>query len=61
MNKNNLDLFSTKSYFYNLPEEKIAQSPAEPRDSARLLVYHKDNGNIENSTTYIINYCMSRL
>ena len=25
---------------YELPEERIAQRPAEPRDSARLLVHH---------------------
>lgn len=48
MNKNNLDLMSTKSYFYNLPEEQIAQTPVEPRDSSRLLVYHKDTGEIEH-------------
>ena len=48
MNKNNLDLMSTKSYFYNLPEEQIAQTPVEPRDSSRLLVYHKDSGKIEH-------------
>ena len=48
MNNNNVDLLSTKSYFYNLPEELIAQTPAEPRDSARLLVCHKDSENIEH-------------
>ena len=48
MNKNNLDLLNTKSYFYNLPESQIAQTPAEPRDSSRLLVYHKDTGDIEH-------------
>lgn len=48
MNKNNKDLLSTKSYFYNLPEELIAQVPAEPRDSARLLVCHKDTGDFEH-------------
>ncbi len=48
MNKNNLDIFDTKTYFYNLPEEQIAQTPVEPRDASRLLVYHKDNGNIEH-------------
>jgi S-adenosylmethionine:tRNA ribosyltransferase-isomerase len=26
---------------YNLPEERIAQSPAQPRDSSRLLVYNR--------------------
>lgn len=60
MNKNNLDLLSTKSYFYNLPEEQIAQLPAEPRDSARLLVYHKDSGDIEHKTfANVIDYLKS--
>lgn len=35
-------------YYYNLPEELIAQTPAEPRDSSRLLVYHRENGEIEH-------------
>ncbi len=30
-----------KSYDYRLPEELIAQQPASPRDSARLLVYRQ--------------------
>ena len=33
---------------YNLPEELIAQTPAEPRDSSRLLVYHKNEDKIEH-------------
>ena len=57
MNKNNLDLLSTKSYFYDLPEELIAQTPAEPRDSSRLLVCHKDTHEIEHKTfSDIIDY-----
>ena len=48
MNKGNVDLLNTKSYFYDLPEELIAQTPAEPRDSSRLLVYHKSSGAIEH-------------
>jgi len=31
----------TSDFFYNLPEELIAQTPVEPRDSARLLVYNR--------------------
>ena len=35
----------------------IAQHPAEPRDSARLLVYHKNSGKIEDKHFYdIIDY-----
>lgn len=48
MNKNNLDIKSTKTYYYDLPQELIAQTPAEPRDSSRLLVYHKHNNQIEH-------------
>lgn len=48
MNKNNKDLLNTKSYYYDLPEELVAQTPAEPRDSSRLLVCHKDSGEIEH-------------
>lgn len=37
------DFFKLKSsYFYNLPEELIAQTPIEPRDSSRLLVCSPD-------------------
>ena len=32
---------SISSYQYNLPDEKIAQYPAEPRDSSKLLTYRK--------------------
>lgn len=44
-------------FYYDLPEELIAQHSAEPRDSARLLVYHKDSGKIEDKHFYdIIDY-----
>ncbi len=38
----------TSDFFYDLPEELIAQTPAEPRDSSRLLVYHRDKKLIEH-------------
>ena len=37
---------STHDFDYELPEELIAQTPAEPRDSSRLLVYSKDEDKI---------------
>lgn len=41
--------FTKKStYNYYLPEELIAQSPATPRDSARLLVYDRKKKKIEH-------------
>lgn len=38
----------TSDFYYDLPEELIAQTPAEPRDSSRLLVYHRDERRIEH-------------
>jgi S-adenosylmethionine:tRNA ribosyltransferase-isomerase len=38
----------TSDFDYNLPESSIAQTPAEPRDSSRLLVLHRDTGEIEH-------------
>ena len=38
----------TSSFDYNLPQSSIAQTPAEPRDSSRLLVLHRDTGIIEH-------------
>ena len=33
---------------YDLPEELIAQTPIEKRDESRLLVLHRDSGEIEH-------------
>jgi S-adenosylmethionine:tRNA ribosyltransferase-isomerase len=33
---------------YELPEELIAQHPAEQRDASRLLVYHRASGEVEH-------------
>ncbi|MGC9347414.1 MAG: tRNA preQ1(34) S-adenosylmethionine ribosyltransferase-isomerase QueA [Anaerolineae bacterium] len=33
---------------YELPEELIAQEPIEPRDASRLLVLHRESGEIEH-------------
>lgn len=38
----------TSDFFYELPEELIAQIPAEPRDSSRLMVYHRKDGRVED-------------
>jgi len=39
---------TTKDFFYHLPESQIAQTPAEPRDSSKLLVLHKESGETEH-------------
>lgn len=38
----------TSDFDYNLPESSIAQTPVEPRDSSRLLVLHRDTGELEH-------------
>lgn len=38
----------TSDFDYSLPESSIAQTPAEPRDSSRLLVLHRDTGEVEH-------------
>ena len=35
-------------FYYDLPEEQIAQTPAEPRDSSRLLVYDRSTDKTEH-------------
>lgn len=38
----------TSDFYYELPTELIAQYPADPRDSARLLVYDRKTGKTEH-------------
>ena len=40
----------TSDFDYNLPEDSIAQTPAEPRDSSRLMVLHRDTGDLAHRT-----------
>lgn len=39
----------TSDFFYELPQELIAQTPATPRDSSRLLVFDKNNDCLTHS------------
>ena len=42
---------------YDLPEERIAQTPVEPRDHSRLMVLHRDTDQIEHRHFYdVIDY-----
>ncbi len=44
-------------FFYELPQELIAQTPIEPRDSSRMLVYQRDDGKVEHKHFYnIVDY-----
>ncbi len=40
----------TSDFYYDLPEELIAQEPIFPRDASRLLMMHRDTGAVEDRT-----------
>ena len=42
------NVMKTSDFDYHLPESSIAQTPVEPRDSSRLLVVHRDTGELEH-------------
>lgn len=42
----------TSDFYYDLPQELIAQTPLQQRDSSRLLVLHKDSGELEHKHFY---------
>lgn len=39
---------NTSEFYYDLPQELIAQTPADPRDSSRLLVYNRAEGSVQH-------------
>ncbi|NCA91984.1 tRNA preQ1(34) S-adenosylmethionine ribosyltransferase-isomerase QueA [bacterium] len=41
-----------KDFYYDLPEELIAQTPIYPRDSSRMLCYNKTEDIVEDSFFY---------
>ena len=49
----------TSDFYYDLPEELIAQTPLEQRDSSRLLKLDRKTGRVEHHHFYeIINYLL---
>ena len=40
--------YRKSDFYYELPDELIAQTPAEPRDSSRLLIYDRNEKKIED-------------
>lgn len=49
--------FKTSDFYYDLPEELIAQTPIKERDHSRLLVLDKQTGELEHKHFYdVINY-----
>ena len=45
-------MLKKSDFYYDLPENLIAQTPAEPRDSSRLLHYDKTLDKIEDKRFY---------
>ena len=46
-----------QDFYYDLPEERIAQHPIEPRDASRLLVIDRKSGELSHRHFYdIVNY-----
>lgn len=43
-----MEILKTSDFYYDLPEELIAQKPVSPRDSARMLVYSKAEDKVEH-------------
>lgn len=51
------DYTKKQTYYYELPEELIAQTPLNKRDYSRMLVYNREKDNIEHKYFYdIIEY-----
>lgn len=52
-----METLKTSTYYYDLPPELIAQTPIEPRDHSRLLVYQRADHSIEHRHFYdIVDY-----
>lgn len=49
-----IDYTLKSTYWYDLPEELIAQTPIEPRDNSRLLCFGIKNGEIRHKKFYNI-------
>ena len=43
-------LLNKRSYFYDLPEELIAQYPLNTRSSSRLLVLNRESGEVKHAS-----------
>ena len=47
----------THDFWYDLPEELIAQTPLEKRDTSRLLVMNRETGEVKHQHFYdIVSY-----
>ena len=44
----------TSDFYYDLPEERIAQHPMEKRDHSRMMVLDRERGTLEHRHFYDI-------
>ena len=52
-----MELLKKKDFYYELPQNLIAQTPLKNRDESRLLVLNKETGEINHKRFYdIIDY-----
>lgn len=51
-NQTTTTTLTTHDFYYDLPEELIAQTPIDPRDHSRLLVYDRATDKIEHKHFY---------
>ena len=57
INEKKLTELKTSDFYYDLPQELIAQHPAEKRDNSSLMVIHRKTGDIEHKKFFnIIDY-----
>ena len=52
--KTNNYYYKTKDFYYDLPEELIAQTPLEKRDTSRLMVLDRETGAVTHKHFYDI-------
>ena len=43
-----MEHLSTSDFYYDLPEELIAQDPLEDRSSSRLMILDQETGEVEH-------------
>lgn len=49
-----------QDFYYDLPKERIAQTPIEPRDHSKMMVLHRDTHTIDHKHFYdILDYLKS--
>ena len=47
-----MDLMNRHDYYYELPQDRIAQEPLEPRDHSRMLVLNRSSGSLQDKHFY---------